>query len=270
MGALHQGHRALVSQARAVADVVVVSIFVNPLQFGPAEDLDRYPRSPDADLVVCAEEGVDVVFVPGVEDMYPAGLPRVRVSAGPVGELLEGASRPGHFDGVLTVVLKLLDLVGPDLAMFGQKDAQQLALVRRMVLDLDVPTRIVPVPTVRSTDGLALSSRNRRLGADGTRAALALSRALRAGSARVGAGAVAVLGAAVDELASSPGLVPDYCVLVDPDTFAAVPADHVGPALLLLAARVGEGAAAVRLIDNASLDLPAVRSPGPDTAGPPS
>jgi pantoate--beta-alanine ligase len=194
MGALHAGHAALLAAARESCDSVVVTIFVNPLQFGPAEDLSRYPRTLDADLEVCAKAGADLAFVPTPEVVYPGGDPAVRVTPGPLADVLEGASRPGHLDGVLTVVLKLLHLVRPHRAFFGAKDFQQLTLVRRMVRDLDVasdgvPVEIVEVPTVREPDGLALSSRNVYLSDDDRRAALALSRALRAGaSAADGAG----------------------------------------------------------------------------------
>jgi pantoate--beta-alanine ligase len=180
MGALHGGHRSLMRLARERADTVVVSVFVNPLQFGPDEDFDRYPRDLAADTALCAEEGVDVVFAPSVGTMYPAPQ-MVTVDAGPMGERLEGASRPGHFTGVLTVVAKLLNLVRPDTAVFGEKDAQQIALVRRMVADLDVPVEIVGAPILRDPDGLASSSRNVYLSDAERRSALALSRALRAG-----------------------------------------------------------------------------------------
>src|SRR4051794_39622561 len=161
MGALHEGHAALLRAARAEANHVVATIFVNPLQFGPNEDLDKYPRTLAADLEVCRDAGVDVVFAPAPDEVYPDGPPHVRVSGGPLAEILEGASRPGHFDGMLTVVLKLLHLTRPDVAFFGQKDYQQLTLIRGMVRDLDLSVEIVGVPTVREPDGLALSSRNR-------------------------------------------------------------------------------------------------------------
>lgn len=166
MGALHEGHATLIRAAREQAGrggQVVVTVFVNPLQFGANEDLDRYPRTLDADRRIAEEAGADAVFAPAVEEVYPGGDPQVRISAGPMGERLEGATRPGHFDGVLTVVAKLLHLTRPDLALFGQKDAQQLALIRRMVTDLNFPVEVVGVPTVREEDGLALSSRNRYL-----------------------------------------------------------------------------------------------------------
>ncbi|MCI3950193.1 MAG: pantoate--beta-alanine ligase, partial [Acidimicrobiales bacterium] len=169
LGALHDGHASLVRRAAGENDVTCVTVFVNPLQFGAGEDLDRYPRTLAGDLAVCEREGADVVFTPTPDVVYPDGPPLVRVSAGPIGDVLEGASRPGHFDGVLTVVCKLLHLVRPDVALFGQKDAQQLAAIRRMVRDLDLPVEVVAVPTVREADGLALSSRNRYLSDDDRR-----------------------------------------------------------------------------------------------------
>lgn len=190
MGALHEGHATLVRTAREYVGpdgFVVVTVFVNPLQFGAGEDLDRYPRTLEADLATAEAAGADTVFAPAVDEVYPGGEPQVRISAGPMGERLEGASRPGHFDGMLTVVAKLLHLTRPDLALFGQKDAQQLALIRRMARDLNFPVEIVGVPTVREADGLALSSRNRYLSGGERRTALALSRALFAASDRLSA-----------------------------------------------------------------------------------
>ncbi|GHI91837.1 pantoate--beta-alanine ligase [Streptomyces olivaceus] len=184
MGALHEGHATLIRAARDLAGPdgeVVATVFVNPLQFGAGEDLDRYPRTLDADLEIAGRAGADAVFAPSADEVYPGGEPQVRVAAGPMGERLEGASRPGHFDGMLTVVAKLLHLTRPDLALYGQKDAQQLALIRRMVRDLNFGVEIVGVPTVREEDGLALSSRNRYLSAAERRTALALSQALFAG-----------------------------------------------------------------------------------------
>ncbi|WP_199422742.1 pantoate--beta-alanine ligase [Actinotalea solisilvae] len=252
MGALHEGHLSLVRAARERADEVVVTIFVNPLQFGPAEDLDRYPRDLEGDLALLAGAGADLVFAPDVAQVYPDGDPVVRVSAGALGERLEGAHRPGHFDGVLTVVLKLLHLVRPDVALFGRKDAQQLMAVRRMVADLDVPVEVVGVETVRDDDGVALSSRNAYLDAEQRASARALNRALRAAQAAAGAGAPAdeVRRAAADVLASEPGVVVDYVALVD-DTATDVAADATGPAVLAVAARVGT----TRLIDNVTLTL---------------
>lgn len=252
LGALHAGHEALLRAARERADHVLVTIFVNPLQFGPNEDFDRYPRTFDSDLAICAAAGVDVVFAPAREEMYPTGTPLVRVDPGPLGGELEGASRPGFFHGVLTVVLKLLQLVRPDFAFFGEKDYQQLTLVRRMVRDLDVPVEIVGVPTVREPDGLALSSRNRYLSADERVTAASLSAALRAGAtaADAGLGPDAALAAAHQALQASgtPGAKLDYLVLTDPDL---APAPLVGPARMVVAAWVGS----TRLIDNLAVRL---------------
>ncbi|RFU39322.1 pantoate--beta-alanine ligase, partial [Actinomadura logoneensis] len=195
MGALHEGHRSLMRRARSAAGpsgTVAVSVFVNPLQFGPGEDLDRYPRTFAADVEACAAEGVDIVFAPTPEVMYPRE-PMVTVEPGAMGRIVEGETRPGHFAGMLTVVMKLLNLTRPDVAVFGEKDAQQLAMIRRMVADLDLPVEIVGAPTVREPDGLALSSRNRYLAADERETALALSRALRAGADAAGGGPDAVL-----------------------------------------------------------------------------
>ncbi|WP_432548518.1 pantoate--beta-alanine ligase [Kineococcus sp. SYSU DK004] len=249
MGALHAGHAELVRRARERAASVLVTVFLNPLQFGPGEDLARYPRTLDADLELAADCGADVVFAPGPDVVYPDGDPLVRVSAGPLGEVLEGASRPGHFDGVLTVVAKLLHLTRADLAFFGQKDAQQLLLVRRMVRDLDLGVEVVAVPTVREEDGLALSSRNRYLTPFDREVALVLGRALRAGQAAAPEGPSAVRRAARDVLLREPAARVDYLALVDPATLADLPEHHRGEALLALAARVGS----TRLIDNAPL-----------------
>jgi pantoate--beta-alanine ligase len=187
MGALHEGHATLIRAARehvGRGGFVIVTVFVNPLQFGAGEDLDRYPRTLDADLKTAEEAGADIVFAPSADEMYPGGRPEVTLRAGAMGERLEGAARPGHFDGMLTVVAKLLHLTRPDVALYGQKDAQQLALIRRMVRDLNFGVEIVGVPTVREEDGLALSSRNRYLSAAERRTALALSQALFAGRDR--------------------------------------------------------------------------------------
>ena len=253
MGALHEGHRSLLARARELADVVVASVYVNPLQFGPTEDLDRYPRTWAADLAMCGAEGVALVFAPTDEVMYPGGREGqyVTVSAGRMGEAYEGAHRPGHFDGVLTVVLKLFQLVRPDVAVFGDKDAQQLALIRRMVGDLDLPVHIVGAPTVRDADGLALSSRNRFLAPTEREAALTLSRGLRSGVAAAGDGPDAVRAAARSVLAEEPAAVVDYLELVDPASFARAGSEHIGPALLVVAALVGR----TRLIDNVSVSL---------------
>jgi pantoate--beta-alanine ligase len=253
MGALHDGHARLLGAARTLAGPrgsVIVSIFVNPLQFGPNEDLDRYPRTLDADLAMCAREGADLVFAPAAVEIYPGGPPQVTVDPGPAGQRFEGEFRPGFFGGVLTVVLKLLHLTRPAVAVFGQKDAQQLALVRRMVTDLNLDVVIEPVPTVRDADGLATSSRNRYLSAADRAVALALPRALRAGQDAAAGGADAVLAAARGVLTAQPALAVDYVALVDPGTFG--PAE-TGPALLAAAARAG----ATRLIDNMALVLPA-------------
>jgi pantoate--beta-alanine ligase len=248
MGALHEGHRSLVRLARGEADHVAVSIFVNPLQFGPNEDFSRYPRTFDADLEICAAEGVSLVFAPAAENMY---LPdrQVGVCAGEMGTIVEGAFRPGHLDGVLTVVLKLFNLVQPDAAVFGQKDAQQLAMIRRMVTDLDLPISIVGAPTIREADGLALSSRNRYLSPNDRRAALALSRALFAGAGQRTPGEIRRAARAV--LEGEPSLDVDYLVLVNPATFAEVAEDYAGEAILAVAARVGS----TRLIDNVTVTL---------------
>lgn len=253
MGALHEGHLELVRTARQHAEQVVVTIFVNPLQFGVGEDLDRYPRDLGRDLELLAGAGADVVVAPGVDDVYPGGPPVVRVSAGALGRRLEGAHRPGHFDGVLTVVLKLLHLVRPDVALFGQKDAQQLIAVRRMVLDLDVDVEVVAVPTVRDADGIALSSRNAYLDPEQRVRARVLYTALGAArdAAAAGSAAGGVRAAAVDVLATEPDVVVDYVALVDASTADEVADDHRGPAVLAVAARLG----ATRLIDNVVLDL---------------
>jgi len=247
MGALHDGHRALIEAARAQCDAVLVTVFVNPLQFGPNEDLDRYPRTLDADLALCAEAGVDVVFAPTETEMYADWPPAVRVDPGPLGNQLEGASRPGFFVGVLTVVLKLLHLTAPHRAFFGEKDYQQLALVRRMVRDLDVrtdgaPVEIVGVPTIREPDGLARSSRNTYLSGDERVAAVALSAALRAGAEAAVDGPAAAYDAAAAVLDAAPVEL-DYLTVTDPDLG---PAPDSGPGRMLVAARVGT----TRLIDN--------------------
>lgn len=251
MGALHPGHGELIRRARQECDRVVVSVFLNPLQFGRGEDLAKYPRTFDADMALCEQHEVDVVFAPTPDVIYPEGDPGVRVSAGALGTLLEGASRPGHFDGVLTVVAKLLHLTRPDRAYFGQKDAQQLLLIRRMVRDLDFTCDVVGVPTVREADGLALSSRNTYLNPLDREVALTLYRALQAGRAASGEGASAVRRAARDVLVAEPLCRADYLVLVDPDTLDDVPEWYRGEALLAVAARVGT----TRLIDNMLLTI---------------
>jgi pantoate--beta-alanine ligase len=241
MGALHEGHASLLRAARKEADNLVMTLFVNPLQFGPNEDFDRYPRTFDRDLEIAHGEGVDLVFAPDRAEMYPNGEPAVRVNPGPLGEVLEGASRPGFFHGVLTVVLKLLHLTRPDRAYFGEKDYQQLTLIRAMVRDFDLAVEIHGVPTVREPDGLALSSRNRYLSTEERERALALSRALRAGAASP----ADPLAAAQAEIS---GVDLDYLVLTDP---ALGPAPASGPARLLVAARVGT----TRLIDNMPVEI---------------
>lgn len=251
MGALHEGHLALVARARELADVVIVSVFVNPLQFGPSEDFEQYPRTLDADLGTLAGHA-DAVFAPAVAEMYPDGPGRTRVTAGPVGALFEGASRPGHFDGMLTVVAKLFHIVGPDTALFGQKDAQQLFLVRQMVAELNLPLAIEAVPIVREGDGLARSSRNRYLSEAEHTAALALSGALAAASAAAADGVRAIEAAALGRIGQQPTVILDYLGIVDPATFAPVADEHRGDALVLLAARVG----ATRLIDNQTISIP--------------
>jgi pantoate--beta-alanine ligase len=249
MGALHAGHRALIAKAHEVADIVVVSIFVNPMQFGPAEDLARYPRPFDADLAVCADERVDLVWAPDVAVVFPDGNPIVSVSAGRLGELFEGAVRPGHFDGVLTVVAKLIGQVEPDIVLFGRKDAQQLVLVRRMVLDLDLPVRIDAVDTVRDPDGLAVSSRNVYLSESERVAALALNRALQVAAALAEDGPEAVRAAAHAVLGDVPAFAVDYLALVDPVTLAPARSDTRGELLLLVSGRVGT----THLIDNTTV-----------------
>jgi pantoate--beta-alanine ligase len=251
MGALHAGHRALLARARAESDVVVASVFVNPLQFGPAEDLASYPRDREADLAVLEAEGVDLAFVPAEGEMWPSPPEvRLRVGGSPA-ERLEGMHRPGHLDGVVTVVAKLLHLVGPSRAYFGQKDAQQLAVIRRMVDDLAFPNQIVACPTVREPDGLAVSSRNAYLSAPERQRAAVLYRALQAGRAAFLAGRrdpAAVEAAARALLEGQPGVEPDYVALVDAVSFE--PAKQAEPGqVLAIAARVGR----TRLIDNVIL-----------------
>lgn len=249
MGALHEGHLALVRAAKRVpGSVIVVSIFVNPLQFGAGEDLDAYPRTLDSDLDMLTEEGVEVVFTPTPSSMYPDGR-RTTVHPGPLGAELEGGSRPTHFAGMLTVVLKLLQIVRPDRAFFGEKDYQQLVLVRQMVDDLNIDVRIVGVPTVREADGLAMSSRNRYLSPEEREQASALSSALLAGKYAVGGGPAAVLDAARAVLDEVPAIGTDYLELRGP---WLEPAPVVGPARLLIAARLGS----TRLLDNIAIELP--------------
>jgi pantoate--beta-alanine ligase len=254
MGAFHEGHRSLISRAGNDRDFVVVSIFVNPLQFGDPADLAAYPRDEERDLELARELGVDVVFAPPVEEMYPVGEPETTVDPGPVAERFEGASRPGHFRGVATVLAKLFHAVGPSAAYFGEKDAQQLAVVRRVVADLSFPVEVVVCPTVREADGLAMSSRNARLSPEQREAAgclfLALSEA--AELARSGERDTAKLVAAMArEIGATPQARLDYAAVVDDDTF-----EELGtvdrPARAIVAARFGD----VRLIDNLLLPTP--------------
>lgn len=253
MGALHEGHLALVRQANRLAETVVVSIFVNPLQFGPAEDLDRYPRTPDDDLAKLAELGVDYVFMPEVDELYPSWPIATKIVAGPVGGLYEGRTRPGHFDGVLTVVAKLLNIVHPQHVVFGRKDAQQVFLVTRMIADLDIPTRVSVVDTVREDDGLALSSRNRYLDEKERRASRVLSQALEAAASSADRGIDAVLAAAQSVLMGESLVQLDYLAVVNPATFLPVDDDYRGKATALIAAKVGS----TRLIDNEPILLTA-------------
>lgn len=249
MGALHEGHLSLVRAARAQSDVVVLSIFVNPLQFGPTEDLARYPRDEEGDLRRAEEEKVDIVFLPPVEEMYPPGS-QVRVSAGALGTVLEGAHRPGHFDGVCTVVAKLFNLVEPDLSFFGQKDAQQVAVIRALVRDLSYRTRIVVCPTVRESNGLALSSRNAYLSPAGRAKAAVLYRALQEGAqVAEGSGSAAEVEGRMGEVLDDPEVEVDYARVVRPVDFGPWTG---GPALLVVAAKV-EG---TRLIDNRPVETP--------------
>ncbi len=235
MGAMHEGHASLMRRTRAEIGPdapLVVSLFVNPLQFGPGEDLDRYPRTFDEDLALCDAEGVDVLFAPSVDEVYPGGTPLVTVDPGPLATILEGASRPGHFAGVLTVVAKLFGLVRPDVTVFGEKDYQQLALVRRMSDDLCLGVEVIGGETVREPDGLALSSRNRYLDPEQRRTATALSRSLRAAQAAAGEGPAEAEAAARAELRRAPGVDLDYFVITDP-ALGELPADppgrHPGP-----------------------------------------
>ncbi|MCU1546831.1 MAG: pantoate--beta-alanine ligase, partial [Homoserinimonas sp.] len=251
MGALHDGHLALVARARDLADVVVVSIFVNPLQFGPHEDLDRYPRTLEADVERLGAFAVPFVFAPTAAEMYPAGEPQTRIAAGSVANLYEGASRPGHFDGMLTVVAKLLGIAQPATVIFGRKDAQQVFLVKRMITDLNLPVKVEVVPIVRDDDGLALSSRNRYLDANDRQAALVLSSALGAAAASSHQGTDAAMAAARSALAGEPLAHLDYLELVNPATFLPVGNAYRGDAIALVAARFGS----TRLIDNRALTL---------------
>lgn len=251
MGALHDGHAAGFRMARAAAHSVLVTIFVNPLQFGANEDLATYPRTLEDDLAMCARLGVDAVWAPGVEDVYPAGETQVRVDPGPLALQLEGASRPTHFAGVLTVVAKLFHLVEPDLACFGRKDIQQLSLIKRMVRDLDWPLEIIEVPTVREADGLALSSRNAYLSPEQRTQAVGLSRALGQAHRAWCEGerrATAIEERIRQELRSYPGVAVEYIAVAEPEALAPVSTVD-GRTIVAMAARVGS----TRLIDNINL-----------------
>lgn len=252
MGFLHEGHRALMAHAADRADRVVVSIFVNPLQFGTGDDFERYPRDSAADLDFLRHSPVDAVLIPDTAEIYPAGMDNTaRIDAGPVGDMFEGASRPGHFDGVLTVVHRLFEIVSPDIAVFGRKDAQQVFLVDAMVRAAGAPIVIEPVDTVRDTDGLALSSRNSYLSADQRRVALAIPEALEIAAREPTV--VAAIEAVRQHLASQPGITVDYVATVDPATFLPLEGgERVAQALLIVAATVGT----TRLIDNRTLHFP--------------
>ena len=252
MGALHDGHISLVELAHQQADFVVVSIFVNPLQFGANEDFDKYPRTLQADAEKLSAVDVDVLFAPTVDDVYPNGN-EITQHAGPVGAKFEGAIRPGHFDGMLTVVARLFDLVKPNFSIFGNKDAQQLFLIRRMVANSNHrwnSMQIIGAPIIREEDGLAMSSRNRYLSAEERLLAQKISRALRAAEATKG-DAAARLTAAEQVMATAPAVRLDYVALVDQATFEPIEAGFVGRALLIMAARVG----GTRLIDNLSISI---------------
>ncbi len=256
MGALHAGHGRLIEACREVAGFVVVSIFVNPTQFAPTEDLARYPRTPEEDRSLCGRSGASLIFAPGVEDLYPEGAGACWVEVPGLSDVLEGASRPGHFRGVATVVLKLLMACGPDLAIFGRKDFQQLRVIRRMVADLLIPVRILASPTIREADGLAMSSRNRYLGPEEQRAAVVLSVALRKAIEAVRAGesdAGRVRQILRDTVESEPLARLDHAEVVDAETLRPLSTLGTGrDAVALLAARLGPA----RLIDNAALPAP--------------
>ena len=260
MGALHAGHAALLDAARETSESVLVSIFVNPMQFGANEDLGTYPRTIEADLALCRARGVDAVWVPGVDEIYPGGPAQVSVMPGPLGTQLEGAARPTHFEGVLTVVAKFFSLIHPTVAFFGEKDYQQLTLIRRMVGDLELGVGVAGVPTVREPDGLALSSRNVYLDALQRAQALVLSRALRAGQAAAASGPVAAAEAARAVLATEPEVDVSYLEVRSVDLG---PAPEAGPARMLVAGRVGT----TRLIDNMPLQLGPLQL-GPLESGP--
>lgn len=251
MGALHAGHASLMRAARAETDFVVVSIFVNPTQFGPHEDLTRYPRPLERDLEMCAAEGVALAFVPEVATIYPPGF-RTYVEVHGLQDVLEGASRPGHFRGVCTVVLKLFNIVQPDVAYFGQKDAQQARLIRQLVRDLDVPVRLRICPTLRAADGLALSSRNQYLSPEDRERSVVLSRALATARQRVERGerdAVALAAEVRRQIETTPGAQVDYVAVVDAESLE--PLEQLrGDVLVALAVKFG----ATRLIDNTLME----------------
>jgi pantoate--beta-alanine ligase len=251
MGALHEGHLSLIDLAAEHADVVVLSVFVNPTQFAPGEDFERYPRNLERDVRLAAARGVALVFAPDPTEMYPRPLLTTVTMRG-ITDDLEGAHRPGHFDGVLTIVSKLFHVVAPDVAVFGQKDAQQAAAIRRMVADLDFPVEIVVGPTIREPDGLALSSRNAFLTPEDRREALALRVALGRAERLARSGvqeAERLLGAMREELSGHSAIVVDYVALVERDSFRPV-RRLAGPSVAAIAARVGE----TRLIDNVVLE----------------
>lgn len=250
MGALHAGHLALIGQAREHGDVVVVSIFVNPLQFNRGDDFDKYPRPIDDDLDACRAAGVDAIYAPSAAAMYPPGF-QTHVEPGELADSLEGASRPGHFGGVTTVVAKLFGAMQPDVAIFGQKDFQQLAIIRRMVADLDMDIEIVGVPTVREADGLAVSSRNQRLSPEDRQGAVCIVQALRAAVQAVADGehdAEHLVALASRRVAAEPGAELEYIRIIDPVTLDPV-ADTHQPAVMVAAVWFGD----VRLIDNVEL-----------------
>lgn len=252
MGALHTGHISLVRAAVKAADHVVVSIYVNPLQFAPNEDFAAYPRTLEADLRLLRDENVDLVFAPEDDEIYPR-VPLVRIDPGPVAKILEGKTRPTHFAGVLQIVHKVFNLVRPQLAFFGQKDAQQLALIRTMVADLDLPVEICAVPIKRESTGLAMSSRNSYLSSEERENALTLSRALKVGAEKAdqGFGVEKILAAVQAEMKSCSGVRIDYTEIVDPQTFLSLSADYQGEALIVIAAWVGK----TRLIDNCEVQI---------------
>ena len=252
MGALHEGHISLVKQARQTADAVIVSIFVNPTQFGPGEDFNRYPRTLTEDAKKLAEAGCDAVFLPNIATIYPEGF-QTWVRNEPLENQLCGASRPGHFRGVLTVVLKLFNLVRPELALFGKKDYQQWRLIEKMAADLNVPLKVIGSETVREPDGLAMSSRNRYLKPEERAMAVAISRGLKAAVEKYKAGetnAASLTGIVAKEMASQPAIKVEYLTICNQLSLAPVGESVTGPAVILLAAQLGT----LRLIDNMELN----------------